>query len=408
MKKHRITPGKIYRYMKTLVTPFDLIDSKLKSKNSKKIKVGWCSVFPPTLNALAAENYRFLNKLLERDEIEIYAIPFKGIIDKKLFPGVRFAQLKSSYLDVIVFFCVGEDIKDIMKKTKAKTIVWQTLHEPLSTGGIYKDNAELKDAELKMLGYYKKADLIIGVSKWAVKEYKEHGAKNVAYIPHAVDTSSFKQKNIKKQKKSKSNFTVLFVSRMKYYKGVIPFLDTIPFVLKKYPNVIFKLHSPVDINSDYLDEMKSAINKAKKRYPHNFLAVTKWVDQSKIKNVYDDVDVLLFPSCSEGFGIPLIEAMNKGIPCIVADKPPMNEIVKNKKTGFCIKYRKNIEKMYHGYIFPHPEAIAEKIVFLIKNKKVFNSLRKNCRKHVKENYELQDSIDQLIAMIKDVVKKKIK
>jgi len=44
-------------------------------------------------------------------------------------------------------------------------------------------------------------------------------------------------------------------------------------------------------------------------------------------------DMLVFPSLFEGLGVSLIEAMGCGLPAIVFDRPPMNQIVTNGQTG---------------------------------------------------------------------------
>ena len=43
--------------------------------------------------------------------------------------------------------------------------------------------------------------------------------------------------------------------------------------------------------------------------------------------VYSQCDILVFPSLFEGFGIPLVEAMSRGIPVVTSNIPPMCDIV---------------------------------------------------------------------------------
>ena len=391
----------MYDYLNTSVTPIDLIISKYKKKDQQKIKVGFCSVFPPSPNGVAAANYFLVNRLLKRKNIEIYAIPLGGRIDKKIFPGIGYAGVGSTYLDVIVFFGLGNNLEKVIEKAKAKTIVWQTLHDTFSSGGLNKDFAELK-----MVKYLKKADLVLTQSKWAYDEFKRCGIPKSGYLPHSVDTRLFK--NQKKHHKDYKKFTVLFVSRISYYKGIIPFLESIPYVLKDHPETIFRIHGPIEKNSRYVDEIAEAIKKTEEIYPNNLIKITEWIGYDDIKKVYEDADVLVFPSCSEGFGIPLIEAMSMDIPCIVLDKPPMNEIVVNKKTGFCIKHRKGTEKRYHGLKFPHPEDIAKKLLFFADNEKKMRVMGENGREYVIKNYEIETNIDDLIKYITETIKKKLR
>ncbi len=45
-----------------------------------------------------------------------------------------------------------------------------------------------------------------------------------------------------------------------------------------------------------------------------------------VPNLYSKAEALIFPSLDEGFGFPVVEAMNHGIPVVCANLPPMNEI----------------------------------------------------------------------------------
>jgi glycosyltransferase involved in cell wall biosynthesis len=47
----------------------------------------------------------------------------------------------------------------------------------------------------------------------------------------------------------------------------------------------------------------------------------------EVQNLYDGLDVMVFCSTCESFGFPMVEAMARGIPIIVADTPENREIV---------------------------------------------------------------------------------
>lgn len=53
------------------------------------------------------------------------------------------------------------------------------------------------------------------------------------------------------------------------------------------------------------------------------------VDQGKLNMIYNACDVLLFPSLSEGFGYPLVEAMATGLPIVASDIDVVKEVVGN-------------------------------------------------------------------------------
>jgi glycosyltransferase involved in cell wall biosynthesis len=51
-----------------------------------------------------------------------------------------------------------------------------------------------------------------------------------------------------------------------------------------------------------------------------------WVDEPELGWLYDNATLVLFPSLYEGFGFPLAEAFDRGLPAVVADIPTLREV----------------------------------------------------------------------------------
>lgn len=62
--------------------------------------------------------------------------------------------------------------------------------------------------------------------------------------------------------------------------------------------------------------------------------------------LYRSSDLYVHPSLSDGFGLPLIEALACGTPVIVPNAGPWNEII-TKHVGWFVKVTKNI-LLYEG------------------------------------------------------------
>lgn len=364
----------------------------LRKEKKKKLRIGFCGVFPPFHNGGAAGTYYILKELAKHD-VEIFLIPVKNKIDKKLFSfmPLRYARVSDPLLDAVIFWVPGDDFPKYAKGCRCKKIVWQTMH----------NNPEKNQREQQTFDAVKGADLILGMTRWAVSCYKKQ-VSQVSYLPFGVDTSLFTPADL--QTKQMQSFTCLFVSRIHYYKGIMPFLDAIPLVLKKDPTVCFKVIAPWDKYSPYLEEIAQRLNELSKEYAENISVNTNWVPYEKIQKVYQSSSVLIFPSNNEGFGIPLIEAMSAEIPCIVLNKKPMSEIVTDKITGFCLKGMKNTEK-YHDFLFPDPKEIAKNILVLKHNSIIRKRLGKNGRKRVLEEYDLSSIITELVQHCKELTQK---
>jgi glycosyltransferase involved in cell wall biosynthesis len=51
-----------------------------------------------------------------------------------------------------------------------------------------------------------------------------------------------------------------------------------------------------------------------------------WVDDAEMEWLYARAEAFVFPSLSEGFGLPVLEAMARGVPVACSDRPPLTEI----------------------------------------------------------------------------------
>lgn len=53
---------------------------------------------------------------------------------------------------------------------------------------------------------------------------------------------------------------------------------------------------------------------------------TGYIDHKCLPSLYRGCDLFVFPSLFEGFGLPLLEAMASGAPCLVSNRPALDEV----------------------------------------------------------------------------------
>lgn len=63
-----------------------------------------------------------------------------------------------------------------------------------------------------------------------------------------------------------------------------------------------------------------------KRYSDNRVKFTGWISDSQMGSLYNNAELIMFPSLYEGYGLPVIEAIRFGKPLITSDIDPMKEI----------------------------------------------------------------------------------
>lgn len=59
---------------------------------------------------------------------------------------------------------------------------------------------------------------------------------------------------------------------------------------------------------------------------HEKIHVLGYVPESDLPYLYAGADVFVFPSCKEGFGLPVLEAMSLSLPVVVADDRALHEV----------------------------------------------------------------------------------
>jgi glycosyltransferase involved in cell wall biosynthesis len=154
----------------------------------------------------------------------------------------------------------------------------------------------------------------------------------------------------------------------------------------KKKNQIFYVGSPQVIEDGY-DLVKNAM----KLIPSDNrpkLHIVSWkksngerLTEKELVKIYNDSFVTLCTSRLETFGLVPLESMACGIPVIATNVSGHRETVIDGKTGFLVDF--------------DPKEIADKILYLIDDKKIAVELGKNARKHIQKSWTWEKSINDL-------------
>lgn len=116
-------------------------------------------------------------------------------------------------------------------------------------------------------------------------------------------------------------------------------------------------------------ELKSSSNDL----PENL--VKFWGEEQDIDKIYENIDVLIVASRSEGLSMVIIEAMARGIPVIATDVGGNPTLVKDEETGLLITYG-------------NPELLAEAMSTLISETHLIETYGESARELIKLNFSL--------------------
>jgi glycosyltransferase involved in cell wall biosynthesis len=188
---------------------------------------------------------------------------------------------------------------------------------------------------------------------------------------HETKLNSYHFKETFFHKKEKKYRLVLFCGNKNYEKGAISILRSIPIILEKIKNIYFVFIGPS--TKAYNHEL-SKIQKLKHARIINFTPdnLTGYYDKKKL-TAFKEADIYLMPSRSDAFGISFLEAWAAGTPVIGARIGATPEVIRENIDGLLVE-------------FDNPVDIAQKVIKLLKNKKLKKEFGLAGQYRVSQNY----------------------
>ena len=171
--------------------------------------------------------------------------------------------------------------------------------------------------------------------------------KKVNLIGHGsingINLDYFSKKNINdhdarlKYKIKSSDFIFGFVGRVVADKGINELVNSFLKINKIHKNTKLLLVGPYE---DKLDPLDSWI----RREIEGNSNIIKLDYQNDVRVFYKIMNVFVFPSYREGFGVSLIEALSMELPIITTDTIGCNEVIQNDINGILVP-KKSIDKL---------------------------------------------------------------
>ncbi len=209
--------------------------------------------------------------------------------------------------------------------------------------------------------------------------------------------------NIKLNKQSKK-FTVGIVSNFQRYKGILEFIDAanicinenkldINFVVygasynKIKHGIKDKLLQILGFREN-LDEMIE--NKIKKYNLGSNFELKGYV--ANHNNIYNFIDILVFPSHLNAVGRPVFEAAFYKVPSIVAIKNPLKDTMIDNVTGLVIKEKDKYD-------------LADKILYFYSNPSKLKMMGLNAFKNANKNFNSQINSLKVFDIYQNIIKK---
>jgi glycosyltransferase involved in cell wall biosynthesis len=166
--------------------------------------------------------------------------------------------------------------------------------------------------------------------------------EKISVVPCGIDTDFYRQSAVEPERNR-----LLFVGRLKKYKGVQHLLDAMKILHSR--SVPVKL--TVIGEGDYSHSLKLLVGKLDLQDSVDFLG---FISQKEKLAWLQRAYVAVFPSAKEGWGLTVIEANCCGTPVVASDSDGLRDSVKSGETGILV---------------PHedPLAMADALESILKN-----------------------------------------
>jgi alpha-maltose-1-phosphate synthase len=253
------------------------------------------------------------------------------------FAYTAFTQLKETAVTKVLDLSIAHPItlRNILLTEKE---THPALANTLDIAGVTDKGIEQVSQETEL------ADFILVASQFVKNSCVANGMdpQKIFVVPYGAELGSFPPKKVNNTP-PKRPFRALFVGRIEQRKGISYLLDAFKQIAS--PEIELWLCGNMLVQNMVLQQYKGT-------YRH-----LGFVPHSQLAEIYQQVDVLVFPSLVEGYGLVILEAMAAGLPVIATSHTGGPDIITDGQDGFIIPIR-------------DIQAIAEKVLFLKQNPQI--------------------------------------
>lgn len=230
----------------------------------------------------------------------------------------------------------------------------------------------------------KKADRIYSTSKVMAEEINKYTQKNIQIIPFGVDTDVFRPFEVKRIFEE-NTLVIGCVKSLSFKYGIEYLIDAFQIIKNKLPERKIKLLLVGDglLKNDLM-------NRASKLNIENDVLFFGAVPHSKVPEMYNMIDIAVFPSVWESFGVSNLEAAACGIPQVASNVGGFPEIIEDGKTGILVEPA-------------NPTAIAEQVIKLINDDDLRNKMGKAAREKVIRDFDWNKNVEQMIFEYENIL-----
>lgn len=172
---------------------------------------------------------------------------------------------------------------------------------------------------------------------------------------------------------------VLFLNGFKKWRRLDIVIDAIPAVLEEVPEAKFVL-----VGARSQKELSSYAGDIPKEFEDK-VTMSLWTKNSK--KFFEKASVFVLPADLIYLNFSLLEAMERGVPPIIADVEDVDKIIENEKEGIITEQK--------------TAAFSKEIIRLLKDEKLRLTLAENTRKRIVDEFNDKDRMHSILQRIEE-------
>ncbi len=226
-----------------------------------------------------------------------------------------------------------------------------------------------------------KSDKIFSTSRIMAEEINKYTKKVIRVVPFGIDINLFKPFEVNKIF-DHDTLVLGAVKSLSYKYGNDTAIKAFKIVKEKLPSIKIKLLLIGDgILRSKLEKLVEDLNLSQDVH---FLGL---IPHSQIPYYHNMIDIHIYPSVWESFGVSNLEAAACEKPQVASKIGGFNEILNDGIDSFLVNPNS-------------PEEFAEKIILLIEDKNLRIKMGKEARKHVIKNYNWENNVLTMVEEYK--------
>jgi glycosyltransferase involved in cell wall biosynthesis len=212
---------------------------------------------------------------------------------------------------------------------------------------------------------------IIVLDEMNRKRVKEFYSRDSIICHAGVDFTFFSDKtelSLREKYRFKDGFILLQVGNFTYSKNQMCSVRAFNIIQSKIPGAKLILVGDGPLRSDTEREIERLHLRDKVLLPG-------WVNEEKLKELYNQSHICLFPALRQSWGLTPFEALSAGTISIVSSQCGASEIIQKEGIGLVTE--------------PKAEAFADKILYVYKNPDIVQKIIEKGKNYIKNNLTYQ-------------------